>query len=719
MAPALGDRLSPVVLGRELAAGLILGLVLVIYALTYAALLFAGPLEPYLGYGVTATMIPAVIGALHGRFSSGSSFVSGPDGNTISVLASAVAAIAVMGLAPERGMHVALAVIFAASLVCAASFWVFSRPQLSSLMRYVPFYVMAGFLASAGWVMASGALYIIAGMPLTLDGVARFMDGPARPELAFGLAVAMTLLLLARRLSGTWLLTSVTLGATVLVHAGLANGLCAPPDCSVERWLFAAAPQAQWLPPWRLDLSAEEIGRVLELVPEMLVVAFVGVLTVVLSMPGLELNFRREFDLRRELRLHATGAALSGAAGGFAPVISIARTILNQRAGGGAVASGVAALVALAALLGAGHLVSLLPRAALGGLVLYLGLSMMRQWLWDLRRTASPLELAQVVLILAITARYGFVTSFGTGVLISCVLFAVNYSKVPLASLATTLAVFRSSVVRPPAESEVLAAQGLRTLVFRLAGYVFFGSASKLDALFRQASAGSIDAVVLDLSRVSGIDDSAVSVLQRALRRLAEGHVQFRLVAGASTRASLGPLAADTDLEGRVFFHDSLDQALEAAEDALLARCGAGGDEHTAFAFLRERSDLARFTGYLERRPVQRDEILCTEGDRSDEVFFVESGSFDVVKRLDSGGRVRLAKLRGGAMVGELAFCTGEPRSATIIATQASSVQVLHRPQLERMREEDPELAGLFDQMVIRSIASALARSNQLIAHLG
>ena len=43
--------------------------------------------------------------------------------------------------------------------------------------------------------------------------------------------------------------------------------------------------------------------------------------------------------------------------------------------------------------------------AALGGLVLYLGLNMLRQWVWDQRRTASRLELTQIVLILAVVCR--------------------------------------------------------------------------------------------------------------------------------------------------------------------------------------------------------------------------------------------------------------------------------------------------------------------------
>ena len=57
---------------REAAAGLVAGLVAVAYALSYAALLFAGPLHPLLGLGTLATWLqqqPQVAQLLHPAFS--------------------------------------------------------------------------------------------------------------------------------------------------------------------------------------------------------------------------------------------------------------------------------------------------------------------------------------------------------------------------------------------------------------------------------------------------------------------------------------------------------------------------------------------------------------------------------------------------------------------------------------------------------------------------
>jgi len=99
-------------------------------------------------------------------------------------------------------------------------------------------------------------------------------------------------------------------------------------------------------------------------------------------------------------------------------------------------------------------------------------------------------------------------------------------------------------------------------------------------------------------------------------------------------------------------------------------------------------------------------------------VYFVQSGRFDVLKRMDDGPPVRLAKVRHGALLGEIAFYLGEPRSATIVATRPASVRVMHRAALQRMRGERPELATQFDHMVIRSVAQSLKRTTQMVTTL-
>ncbi len=116
-----------------------------------------------------------------------------------------LAPLGALGMAPDIALTQALLTIFTTSVVLAAVFYGVARADLAGLVRYIPFPVMAGFLASTGWLMASGALNIIAGMPLS-RAWERFVADPLQPELCAGLGVAGALFFLAPRISKAMLI---------------------------------------------------------------------------------------------------------------------------------------------------------------------------------------------------------------------------------------------------------------------------------------------------------------------------------------------------------------------------------------------------------------------------------------------------------------------------------------------------------------------------------
>jgi hypothetical protein len=78
---------------RDLFGGAISGVVSVVYCVSYGALIFSGPLAPWLGYGIAATFISTTIGALVAALRSSLPFtIAGPDSSTSVVTATLVAA---------------------------------------------------------------------------------------------------------------------------------------------------------------------------------------------------------------------------------------------------------------------------------------------------------------------------------------------------------------------------------------------------------------------------------------------------------------------------------------------------------------------------------------------------------------------------------------------------------------------------------------------------
>ena len=710
------DR-PPLTLGlmaRQIPAGLIVGLSAVIYAMSYGAFLFSGALSPFVGFGIALALVTAAAGALFGLLSAEKSFISGPDSNTISVMASILGTLAATGLAAEDLLRVSLTTLLATSLVTAAVFLAVRHFNLGGFVRYIPFPVMAGFLASTGWLMSSGALNIISGTPLSVAGLQSLAAQPYRPELFFGLLVAAVLFRLSSRLPTVVLIPLVILVSTILVNALFAGELLTG---GRDLWLFTKHQKAALLLPWEFKIRWEDLLVVGKLLPSMLVVSFVGVLTVLLSVASLELNYRKEFDLNQVLGTHALLGCVGAATGGFVGVISIGRTELNYQMKGGRLSGVLAAALCTAVLFGADWMISYVPKAALGGLVLYLGFNMLRQWIWNQRQTASRSEMLQILLLVALVANFGFVAGFFVGVLLSCAIFIIKYSSIPLAENPTNLSLFTSAVIRPQTQVNLLSHRGTAVLIYRLKGYLFFGSASTIDHMFQDVSLRHAEALVLDFTEVSGIDHSAVGIFQRILRRFEGQPTQFYFVHGPANQKSVRSFTNGKTDTPNIHYFDSLDCALEAAEEMILSVEGDASLDGDCLDFLDNEADRQTFIHYCELRNISEGAVLCGQGDFSNEIFFLQHGSLEVFKEQRQGA-MRLAKFRKGAVAGEIAFSTGDARSASVIAVAHSKVWVMHRTAVDRMRTDHPNLAMQLDRMIIRRISRSLARSNHLLTIL-
>jgi CRP-like cAMP-binding protein len=93
-------------------------------------------------------------------------------------------------------------------------------------------------------------------------------------------------------------------------------------------------------------------------------------------------------------------------------------------------------------------------------------------------------------------------------------------------------------------------------------------------------------------------------------------------------------------------------------------------------------------------RELSAGEVLCTEGDVSDGFYFIQTGSLEVTRTGDDGQSVRLGDVKAPALVGEIGYFSGEPRSATVTATEPVSYFFFWGPQLEALKKNKPAEAA-------------------------
>ena len=682
---------------HQVSTGLIVGLSSIVYAISHGALLFSAGAPNLIAVGMTSALVTAFICAVGSYFFKEKTFVMGTDSSTVSVMAGMVFVLSSYAISPAATQATILTAIFLLSSISGATFYLVARLHLANFVRFVPFSVMAGLLASTGWLMCSGALMIISGISLSAKGVEGVIDNPYRPELLVGIFVAFLLQSFSKKISSAVLIPLVIIFLSVVVHLFIASSYCAVLGdiCSADKWLFSFSSQNAWIPSWQIDAANIDFGALARALPSMFVVAFVGVITILLAVASLELSYKKEFNLNQALKVHAGSTLISAFFGGFLGIISTGRTTLNRIGNGGVISAIIAALLCLLMLVGGGGLLGYIPRAAMGGVILFLGISMLKNWIWDQRKVLERGELVEIGLILIVVANFGYLAGFGLGIAMACIAFVIACSKNPLVSFKTDLSIFSSSVVRHERHRELICREGSQSLIFKLRGYIFFGSASNLELMFHEIEKSDVQNILMDFSEVLGIDRSAVGVFHRILRREKISGANFYFVYSEKNQKIVRTLYPNPASSERIGFYPTLDLGVEAIEEQILAVNQGSIATHSCFDFLNSQTEQDLLIKSCVLKSFVAGEDLCKEGDHSSEIYFIKEGSLEIIKKIN-GAEIRLTKLSSGAMTGEM----------------------LDESALRKLRDSNPGLASKFDLYVIKKLTNTLIRANKLIASL-
>jgi CRP-like cAMP-binding protein len=87
----------------------------------------------------------------------------------------------------------------------------------------------------------------------------------------------------------------------------------------------------------------------------------------------------------------------------------------------------------------------------------------------------------------------------------------------------------------------------------------------------------------------------------------------------------------------------------------------------------------------LESVVFKKDASILREGDKSDDIFFLEEGKVSIYKQGTTGNLFAIASLEKDSIFGEMSFLDGSPRSATIKASEDSQCLVLSKKRLKEV----------------------------------
>ena len=524
---------------RELSIGATVAFGGLVFAISFATLVFTGPDAPdgALAAGTSFVLFTGMVGAFGVALRSSLPAIAEVQDGPSAIFALISAAVyATEGIEEDAKLPTVEAAILLTTTATGAMMVALGRARLGNIVRLLPSPVTGGFLAGTGWVLTAGSFKVLTGLaaePSSLMAAARSPEllTVVLPGAALGLALAVG----NRRIGKFWVVPSFLLGGTMLYFLGLQLGLGMSPEDALQSGLllgpFDASVAAAGFSPLLLDpmtLGKVRWDVVLDQWPRAATVFGLSTLGLLLITSAVEISTGREGDANEELK--AVGAAnfVSGLGGGLMAYHSLSSTQISHSMGTRSRLPGLVCAAAYGAALLVGPApLAYVPSSLIGGLLLFIGLSFLYEWIVEGYGNLPRSEYAVVILIVLTVASQGYLAGVVAGILGAAAVFVADYSRVPIVRSRLQvggLGGIRSSVIRSRSEVEVIARLGQGVYGAKLQGFLFFATAYKLLEEIRssheqgKAKGRPLEYVLLDFQGVVGCDGSAISVFEK-LRR--------------------------------------------------------------------------------------------------------------------------------------------------------------------------------------------------------
>uniref|UniRef100_A0A7S1QZE1 STAS domain-containing protein n=1 Tax=Alexandrium catenella TaxID=2925 RepID=A0A7S1QZE1_ALECA len=445
------------------------------------------------------------------------------------------------------------------------------RFRAGFVLRFIPYTVIGGLVGGFGLITVNIALNLAWGVTAgeVWQSTLRGEWLPLLQTLGTLAVAALTRCMPAHPLSTP----SVIVGSALAFYC-LPDSVTANPD-----WYLKLGPAAQdhsaaadSLNVWQSMRASllEFHGRAIFNPDAMrLFVTFFGVMFIDWGthLPAMDKTLHKHtpkpVDLDKEIKLIGYSNVLNGCLG-LQPVchsMYIAATVQSFGHKAWPLLTGAVLLVVAAT--DGWRIAHAAPRFAFAGLMMVGGIGLVEEWMVHSRTRIAPNEwymLLVTALIVWVDSLLGLVA----GLCLALAFSVVEYVSISGVKQRGTMAEMRSAVERSSAEALALKARADSVHIFRLYGYLFFGSISKAVDEIRGAAGEGARWIIADLALVPAIDASGVHGLVDLARDLERDGVML-ILTGMVRRLTLA-----VENAGGVPTAATLDFGLQQVEEAIL-----------------------------------------------------------------------------------------------------------------------------------------------------
>jgi SulP family sulfate permease len=609
-----------------------------------------------------------------------------------------------------------------------------------TLIRYVPYPVVAGYLSGVGVVIFLKQLPSLFGLEAGVALTAG-LSAPSSwqwPALLVG-GVTIALTLLAPRLTRRIPAPILGLAGGALAYFVI-GALAAPQLLSLDGNGLVIGR----LPGSTTALAAgmsDRLGGVgtlrwsdlRALLPPALTLSVLLSIDTLKTCVVVDALTRSRHDSNREVIAQGVANLGSALLGGMPGAGTSGPTLINVASGGKTRLSGIVeGGLSLVAFLLLAPIVAWAPLAALSGILTVVAYRMFH---WDtfrlLRQRSTLLDFTVIAAVIVVSVGVGLITASAVGIGLAIVLFVREQIRGSVIHRRLEGNQHFSRQKRLPAELAILQREGAQTLVCELEGNLFFGTTDQLQQELT-ADLRQRNYIILDLRRVRSVDFTAVHMLEQMQTQCAErgAHLLFSnvpkaLPAGQDLRQYFDEVGLVTPQHTIPIF-DQLSDALEWAEDRILE--GEGRRTQVVEApmalheidFLSGRKEETRdaLAAIMVERSCAPGDHVFRQGEAGDEIFFIRRGSVKIALQRAEGRVLHVATFARGDFFGDMAFLGSGVRSADAVAQQPTDLFVLSRARFDAVAERHPRLAQQLFSRLARALAIRLRQADAEIRAL-
>lgn len=709
-------------------AGALIALVNISVAISSAALLFSGMDSRLLAAGIGIMLVGTVVSGLGGTLFSGfHAVICSPRAAVIPVLA-----IMLLGIYGDLGADynpatetTLIVAVLVSTVVTGLFLLLLGKLRLGKLVRYIPYPVTGGFFAGIGYLFVEGGLTVAGGreaqFPLLWDWNYFQLVTPA---LLLALCFIVGKSLRDNRLA----VPAILFLSIAIFYLVLALEDISLAEAAANGLLPVIESTTGLLPVVHLEnLALVDWMAILRQIDGIAVVALLSAMVLLLDVSGIEVITRRDLDPDHELQVMGYTNVASGLLGGVSGVHDASDTALVNRLGGNHRLAGYvyAGLVALAIVAGTRFL-ELVPTFVLGGLLIYVGLEFLINWLWKARNELPLSDYVVVVLILVVIIFSDILQGVTFGLFVAIILFVINYSQLSVIKSEVNGSDHGSNIDRDLETRELLNKEGQRILILNLQGFIFFGTADKLISTVKSRIMDrrqvQVDFLVLDFHHVSQLDTSAIVTFAK-LAQLSD-RLGFHIIISAADENSIRQLVRHGfftlgNMRWERHYKDQLDTAVAWCETKLLESLQINVEQSSKdLDQILEQvtgsvDDARQLRHFFAEERYLAGTWLFREGESGDSLFLVGTGTVAVVIRTGETHERILRCYKSGALFGEMAVYTSEVRSASARIEEDAVLFRLGKAELIEMQRKFPVASAAFHSYVVRLISERLRRSNR------